>query len=563
MTDYGFHTSKQFQKDLATLGNRLREEIEDRVAGFQDSDAASAHRREQVATSFRYFAKSYFPHYVFAQDSVLHTWLYETLPQLGGPKKKGRKLALAAPRGEAKSTLITQIFSLWRVMTYRSRYIILIMNAYHQAAAMLEAMKAELESNPRLRRDFPDHCGATPIWKEGVVVTKSGIKLQAVGSGSRLRGLRHGASRPDLVICDDLENDDNVRSRTQRDKLEVWMKKAVLKLGPPDDSMDVIYVGTILHHDSVLARIMANPLWESIRFQAIIRWPDEMAMWDRWQTILSQEGEASADQFYLINQQRMNAGAQISWPGVRSLETLMKIRTRDGVDAFDAELQNQPMQENAPFGEVSFWSQENQEWLYFGAVDPSMGKSGGRGDPSAILVGGFDRTTGVLHVVEADIRRRQPDRIIEDVIACQAQYDCRLWVVESVQFQEFFKDELIRRAARMGIPVPARGIKPTRDKALRIGGLQPHVANGLIRFRPDQKTLLDQLRHWGESDSHDDGPDALEMLWRAAVESSVKVGEFRSLGDTRTGFHTDAHSEGKFCDEGFGSVGNGMAWHGF
>ncbi|MBF0614435.1 MAG: phage terminase large subunit [Magnetococcales bacterium] len=526
--------SRRFREELAELGSSLRTAIADRVAGFDDEPEATIERRSQVMVSLRFFARLYFPHYVSAQESILHQWLYERLPRLGEVPGKGSKLAVAAPRGEAKSTLITQIFGLWRVITGRSRYILIIMDAYHQAATMLEAMKAELEVNPRLRRDFPEHCGIGRVWREGVAVTRSGIKVQAVGSGARLRGLRHGAARPDLVVCDDLENDDNVRVRVQRDKLENWMKKAVLKLGPPDDSLDVVYVGTVLHHDSVLARILANPFWESRRFQAIVRWPDAMGLWQEWQQILQRAGEAEADHFYRERQAEMDAGAQLSWPGMRTLETLMKMRARDGADAFDAEMQNQPMQENAPFGQLTFWQEPGADWLYFGAVDPSMGKSGGQGDPSAILVGGWERSSGVLHVVEADIQRRSPDRIIEDVIGFQSRYACRLWVVESVQFQEFFKDELVRRAARIGIPVPARGIRPSRDKGLRIGALQPHVANGLIRFRPEQQTLLDQLRHWGEPDAHDDGPDALEMLWRAVREGgSSQVGEFQALGENR------------------------------
>ncbi len=559
----GLQTSKKFQENLSALGARLRGEIEDKVAGFSNCLAAATQRRAEVFKSLEFFAKNYFPHYVYQQDSLLHTWLYNRLPKLGSEAKKGSKLAVAAPRGEAKSTIITQIFTLWRIITGRSHYIIMIMDAQHQSAAMLEAIKAELAANPRLIKDYPECCGMGTVWKEGIAITKSGIKLQAVGSGARLRGLRHGASRPDLVICDDLENDENVRSRTQRDKLEIWLKKAVLKLGPADDSMDLIYVGTILHHDSVLARIMANPLWEAIRFQAIIRWPDNMNLWDRWQEILIQSGEEAADGFYLTNQANMDAGAELSWPGVRSLLILMKIRTRDGADAFDAELQNQPMQEHAPFGEVIFWNQKSADWLYFGAVDPSMGKSGKHGDPSAILVGGYDRTTGVLNIVEADIQLRQPDRIIADVIACQAHFDCRLWVVETVQFQEFFKDELIRRSASMGVPVPAKGIKPTRDKSLRIGGLQPHVANGLIRFHANQKTLLEQMRHWGEPDAHDDGPDALEMLWRITTENAGQVGEFRSLGQGRAGLQAESRHDRGINDVGFGSISGGVEWNGF
>jgi hypothetical protein len=64
--------------------------------------------------------------------------------------------------------------------------------------------------------------------------------------------------------------------------------------------------------------------------------------------------------------------------------------------------------------------------------------------------------------------------------------------------------------------VPALPVIPHTDKDLRIEALQPHVVNGLIRFHPSQTTLLQQLRHWPKAD-HDDGPDALEMLWKLAV----------------------------------------------
>ncbi|MFZ5321632.1 phage terminase large subunit, partial [Enterobacter asburiae] len=82
-------------------------------------------------------------------------------------------------------------------------------------------------------------------------------------------------------------------------------------------------------------------------------------------------------------------------------------------------------------------------------------------------------------------------------------------------FQEFLRTELVKRSAAMGIPVPARAVTPSVDKLLRIESLQPHMANGLIRLHPSQTTLIDQLRHFPKAD-HDDGPDALHMLWMLA-----------------------------------------------
>ncbi|MBF0096245.1 MAG: phage terminase large subunit [Magnetococcales bacterium] len=526
-------TPRQFLAFVTDTAERLRKEIEAKVDGFPVDPAASTIRQQHALADFRFFAQTYFPHYVGNKESVLHQYLYKRLPVLAKKDdiRHGSKLAVAAPRGEAKSTLVTQLFTLWCVAGRRYHFIPIIMDAYGQAATMLEAIKAELTVNPRLRQDFPAIFGEGQVWQEGVIVTRNGIKLQAFGSCQRMRGLRHGPHRPDLVILDDLENDQNVLSRDQRDKTEKWLNRAVLNLGPPDDSMDVVMIGTVLHHDSVLSRILNNKMWESARFRAIIRWPDHLDLWESWERIFKQEGEDSALFFYRANRARMDAGAEVSWPEVRPLQALMIIRARNGRNAFDAEMQNEPLSENALFADLSFWNEPKKRWIFFGAVDPSLGKQGGRGDPSAILVAGLDRETGILDVVEADIRIRKPDRIIRDVIDYQRQYQCRLWAVETVQFQEFFKDELIKQSAAQGVPVPARGVNPINDKELRITSLQPHIANGLIRFHQSHSVLIEQLRRFGEPDSHDDGPDALHMLFTIATKQGGGLDQIQSWGE--------------------------------
>ncbi|MFA9949153.1 hypothetical protein [Dentiradicibacter hellwigii] len=76
---------------------------------------------------------------------------------------------------------------------------------------MLEAIKAELEFNPRLMMDFPDATGRGSIWNAGTIITRSNAKVQVFGSGKKMRGLRHGPYRPDLCVLDDIENDEQVR----------------------------------------------------------------------------------------------------------------------------------------------------------------------------------------------------------------------------------------------------------------------------------------------------------------------------------------------------------------
>lgn len=406
------------------------------------------------------------------------------------------------------------------------------MDSIDQAYPMLEAIKAELEFNQRLLIDFKEVTGTGRVWQSSTIITAANQKVQVAGSGKKLRGLRHGAYRPDLVVLDDIENDEQVRSAEQRDKLHNWLKKTVLPLGAADSKLDIIYIGTILHYDSVLNRTLASKAWITAKFQAVIKFPDNMQLWEKWESLYLNEGELVADAFYQQNQTELEKGAVVSW-AARPILDLMKIRARDGHSTFDSEYQNDPVSSDSAIfaNALQYWTSLPSDLVYFGSLDPSMGKSGASRDPSAILIGGYQRSTGKLFVVEALVKKRLPDLMIEDVIRLQKQYRCQRWFVETVQFQEFFKDELVKRSAQRGIPVPATAVKPITDKILRIESLQPHIANGLILLNRTQSTLIQQLRHFPKAD-HDDGPDALEMLWRNAVSNSAPL-EWCSLKDLK------------------------------
>ena len=525
--------SKEFLKSLAEYAAQLRQIIEAEADGFDASPSAIAERRAKVLDpvhGYEYFVNTYFPHYVRSSEkSELHEFLFSRLPEIL-QQPEGINEADAAPRGEAKSTLVTRLFSLWTVITGAKKFIVIAMDSIDQAYPMLEAIKAELEFNPRLKTDFPEMCGQGRVWQAGTIVTASNVKIQVFGSGKKMRGMVHGPFRPDLAILDDIENDEMVRNPDQRDKLEMWLKQTVLPLGAVGTKFDVIYIGTILHYDSVLSRTLNNPFWSTRKFKAMKRWPDRMDLWDKWEALYRNDGAAVAEAFYQAHKDEMERGAVTSW-AARGVLELMKIRARDGHATFDSEYQNDPVSgEDAPFAKsMKFWTDLPSDLVYFGALDPSLGKAGASRDPSAIIIGGYQRETGKLYIVEAQIKKRLPDLIIEDVIRLHRQYRCKLWFVETVQFQEFLKDELVKRSAARGIPVPARAVKPVSDKLLRIETLQPHMANGLILLNESQQTLIQQFRHFPKAD-HDDGPDAVHMLWSGAVANCVPI-EWQSPND--------------------------------
>lgn len=508
-------SQQDFRKNLAEMAADFARTIELSVEAFSSDPAAKAERIRRVKADdedgFRFFMETYLPHYVRGDASLFHEAVFARVPEIMAAEKGLREMFIA-PRGSSKSTHLSLGLALYQIILRKTRYTIEVCDVYAQAALLIEAIKAELTTNPRLQSDFPDACGQGRVWREAEIVTRQDIRVEGVGAGQKLRGRRHGPYRPDTLFFDDIENDEAVRSPEQRDKLESWINKAALKVGPPDGSMHVIWVGTVLHWDAVLVRAAKTPAWRVTKFQAVMNWPDRMDLWDQFEEVYQNEGKDAAVAFYEARKADMDAGAVVNWPSVQPLVWLMLERAGSH-DAFATEYQNQPMSEGNPFAKLTYWTARVREWVFFAAIDPSLGKKAKGRDPSAILVGGYDRLSGRMDVVEASIRRRLPDIIISDAIAIQREYRALLWFVEAVQFQEFLRTSLMLEAAKQGVGISAVPIIPIGDKNLRIERLQPPVKAGLIRFSPDHTTLIEQLQQWPNA-AHDDGPDCLDMLWQ-------------------------------------------------
>ena len=546
---------KAFLNELKAVANQARANIDAYSGGFDLTPASIKARQSKFSNAtitpemIEDFGRTYFPHYIRLDkkgDTVpLSVFQASLLRNFANVLNDIDSMSecLVAPRGEAKSTWCF-IMAMFCICLNRKRFILYIMDALHQAAPVIESMKVELESNIRIKSDFPKCFGTTGLWRAGEFITNNGIKIQAFGGGTKLRGLKNGAFRPDMAILDDIENDENVRSPKYRDDLQHWINAAVMGLGEAGEKFDVLYPGTILHPDSVLVRTMKNPAWNTTICKSIITQPLHIDLWEKWEEIFLADGKADARQFYNQNEELMNAGAVVSWASKRPLLSLMELKIKIGTGAFLAEQQGEPQPKDAIFTQFTYWAQK-KNWTYFGVVDPSLGKSGKGRDPSAILIGGICNEDGefTLEVIEAIIKKRVPSKIIDDVIELQKKYNCVKWGIETVQFQEFLRTELIKKAHAQGVPINALPIGQSTDKMMRIESLESPIKDGLIRFHSSHTVLLEQLSQFPEA-PHDDGPDALEMLYNLAVRK--KAAPFKS----RFGMNRNAFS-GVFGKENF------------
>ena len=434
---------------------------------------------------------------------------------------KGTRSAVAAPRGHAKSTVMSLKNVLHAALYGYKKYILLVSDTEGQAAGFLEALKYELEGNETILRDFGEQTGKT--WKSSSILLRNGCRIDAVGSGQKLRGRRNYERRPDLILCDDIENDEGVRTAEQRKKTADWFWKAVCKSG--DRYTDIILIGTILHYDSLLANLLENPAFQSRKYQAVLSEPVS-PLWQTWETLYTDlqnpRREQAAHAFFYKRRREMLAGAKTLWPEKHDYYSLRVMRLAEGEAAFNSEMQNQPLNpEECLFSPQWFRYYEPHaldfraaEFRFYGYCDPSLGRTRSS-DYSAIITLAVDGASGLAYVWDADIQRRHPDQIIQDILQKERllrQETGRgytLFGAETNQFQWFLKEQLAQESARQRLYLPIQGVRAAEDKTIRVESLQPDVKNGYIRFRRDQTLLLKQLSEFPLG-AYDDGPDALE-----------------------------------------------------
>lgn len=495
-------TRNQFLGWLNSKTSELKAQISHEVT------LSAEGKEERIAKAkedFLFFATTYFPHYFTLQGfSELHKELSKAFTNIV-KGNGGYKYAFAAPRANAKTTYTAQLFPLWCICFKSKRFIIEISDAVELVEGNLEAIKAELEDNANLAFDFPEACGVSNSWKVGEFVTRNGVKLKAFGSGKRLRGVKFGAYRPDLAILDDLENDTNVRSKDQRDKLEAWLDSAVMNLGDATHSMDTIYIGTILHYDSVLNRKLSLSFWNPKKFKSIIEYPQRMDLWDTF-TALYLSDPKLAENFYTKHAKAMEKGAKLLWGEALSLKKLMEIRAQNP-RAFAKEQQNEPNAETQTFKPENFRFYERLPKMDFITLflDPAHARK--NSDFTAFVVLGIcDSKAYVLEAIGGVFKTKE---IAKRFIELYKKYSPNKAALEANFGGDFLKDYIKKEAQSKGVNIHIKGVTNTENKEERIERLEIPIEDGEILFHRTQTLLLEQLEQFPEG-KNDDLPDALE-----------------------------------------------------
>jgi len=390
------------------------------------------------------------------------------------------RVALAAPRGHAKSTLASLCCLLHGAAHKKFKFALLVSDTASQAEMFLEDFRREVEQNDALRVAYPDVRPGKP-WSEGKLRLSNGVYIQAVGAGMKLRGRKTGGDRPDLILVDDLENDDLVASFERRQKLRRWFRATIIPMLSPGGR--IVVLGTILHRDSLLSRLLRNENWVRRRWAALA--PDgRSSLWPGWipaEKLIREREEARQD------------GLLATW-----YQEFQNVAIPEEESAFKTE-------DIRYFDSLPERADDEDERKIFRSlyVDPAIGDKE-RHDYTAYTVV-YATHDGRWFVVDAFRRRDDPSKIVDTIKRLHQKHKLDVIGIESVQYQK----ALAFWAQREEEYLPIEAITPDTDKRRRILALQPYYRAGRVFHYERLPTRLEEELLNIDSVDHDDLADSL------------------------------------------------------
>ena len=404
------------------------------------------------------------------------------------------KAVAAAPRGHAKSTAITHAYVLAMVLFRIKSFCLLVSDTESQAAEFLGDIKAELIGNETLRKTF----GIKRILKDTetniIVQFEDGTLFRIVAKGSmqKVRGLKWRNKRPDLIVLDDIENDELVMNPERRDKFQKWFMNALMPCG--SDTCWTRMVGTIIHLDSMLQRLIDAKSWKHLFYEA--HNPD-------FSEILWEE----------------------QWPEERLRAKREEYLEQNNPEGYAQEYLNRPIAiENAFFNPAYFFDFEREKdgtWVkpnleYYAAADFAISEKE-KADYTAILVCGVD-PTGIVYVVDARRFRGDADEIIRELLAVQKMWNPNVFTFETAKIDKAIGPSLEREMRRKRIYLNIIKMTPTQSKTMRARSIQALHKSGSIRYDkqahwyPDFEAELLTVADSGPRGKHDDYLDAFAYV---------------------------------------------------
>lgn len=423
-----------------------------------------------------------------------------------------RFVAISAPRGHAKSTAVTLGYGLATLLFRERKFMLLVSDTESQAVLFLGTFKQELQENEDLIELFDlkkNEKGLVQFIKDSendiIVEMNDGhcFRIIAKGAEQKLRGLIWNGSRPDIIMCDDMENDELVMNKERREKMRRWFKGALLPCR--SDNGIVRIVGTILHMDSLLERMMPMENDRQTVTEGLRQYSKKRTMWK------SVKYKAHNEDF-----------TELLWPEKKSateFRMLYEEAEADGtLDIYSQEYLNYPLDESVAFFKKNDFSKiekddKDTKLNYYISVDLAISEEQ-RSDYSVFVIAGVDENK-LLHIKDVIRERMDGRQIVDTLLMLQRIYDPEAIGIEDMQVSKsigpFLREEMIKNNIYISLIALKHGGK---DKITRARSIQARMRAKGVKFdkEADWYPIFENECLTFPRGKHDDQVDAFAYL---------------------------------------------------
>lgn len=484
------------------------------------------------ANDLRQFCKSYLSHHFPLDFCSFHDDLFDDLSR----KTYNKRMVRIAPRGHGKTTIVCMAYALWCLAFCKKKSILLVGSNQTHADNKLQDIISEIENNEKLLKHFTHLKPKKDFKKQFVKYTDSHIhfmndaQIYTKGMRSAVRGFK---PRPDLIIIDDPEKDEDLEVPSTRDRNKKWFDRVIRFLGGAGKTMDIMIIDTLKHYDALIKYVFDKPGWDAKKYSAVIDDEKRQVLWS---------------QVYCYDISDMTDFEKENWlkkgsPGFENIrepfygmyyENESDLHPKivgiadEQPESFTQEFLAQPARMDEMPLRSDLWkpfdySQELFESMNakIGALDLSMGKKSA--DFQAIAILGrkerdyylLDGTLSRYDMASSDINK---ETLIGLCVEKIKQYKLKTFIVEDNNFQALFANELAKELHKLNIYCSIRKYTSKGDKIERIfNELGIIIQRGSFFVRRDYAkyypTFMKQFEYFPKAD-HDDAPDVTHIALR-------------------------------------------------
>ncbi len=433
----------------------------------------------------KFFFYFYFSHYIEYEEAPFHREMFAIAQD-----KNIRSAVISGFRGCGKSTIFALSFPLWAILgEQKIKNVLLLAKTYEKAQMYLQFIKYEFETNELLRRDMGPFEEERNGWKlTSLYLPYYKARISIASIEQSVRSSRNNQYRPQLIIADDLEDLESVRTKESRDKTYNWFFSDVIPAGCKNTRTFVL--GSLLHDDCLIKRLQKSIQEE--RMDGVFKeYP-----------ILDKDGNPT-------------------WPGKFPDQEAIQAEKRKGFD--ENTWRREYMLESVPLNDpiikkewIHYYDdlpKDKDDYRYFKiGIDPAISQS--QNADFTAMVGGkvynFDEDMKIYIMPNPVNERLSFTQTIDMCKSLQKNAlkgDHPKFLVERVAYQQSLLDAL----AAEGIPaegVPING----QDKKFRLELTANMIKSGRILFpKEGAERLIEQILYF-ELEKHDDLVDAFTIL---------------------------------------------------